>query len=92
MWGYSVEFDAGSNHGDSYVDVIVRFFNGEKIQNVHVIAIPLRVRHTGENMALSVARLLEEMLGVDWTEKLVGISSDGAALMVGRISGTVTRL
>ena len=92
VWGYSVAFDAGSNHGDSYLDVRARFFNGVKILNVHILAIPLRARHTGENMALAVARLFESLLGNDWTNKLVGLSSDGAASMVGRISGAVTRL
>ena len=92
VWGYSIAFDAGSNHGDSFVDVRVRFYKRGKIHNFHLLAIPLRVRHTGENMALSVVRLLEGMLGGDWSDKMVGNSSDGAASMVGRVSGAVTRI
>lgn len=92
VWGYSVAFDAGNNHGDAYIDVRIRFYDGEKLQNVHALAIPLRSRHTGENMAMCVARLLEALIGNGWTDKLVGLSSDGAASMVGRISGAVTRL
>lgn len=69
-----------------------RFWSGNGIENVHLLAIPFRSKHTGENIAISVASLLEAVVGEDWSQKVIGISTDGAASMVGRVSGAVTRL
>lgn len=91
-WAFSIALDAGTNHGESYVDVRARFCAGSKLHNFHLLAIPLRTRHTGENMCDIVSRLLNALGGSESMRKVVGISSDGAASMVGRINGAVTRL
>lgn len=91
-WAYYIAFDGAINHRESYIDVRARFCIGYQIANVHLLSIPIRVRRTGENMCNVVSRLLYAVVGLDWNKKLVGIATDGAAYMVGHISGAVTRL
>lgn len=91
-WAFSIAFDGATNHGESYIDVRARFCTGTQISNVHLLAIPITVRHTGENMCNVVAILLAAVVGMNWNKKLVGIATDGAASMVGHVSGAVTRL
>lgn len=62
------------------------------MENIHLLAIPLRSSHTGEQMALFVAKGMEEVCGKVWNHKLIGISTDGESNMTGKYSGTVTRL
>jgi hypothetical protein len=61
------------------------------IVNVHAVALPMFDRHTGEVMYKMVAAFLNVMCPV-WTVRLLGISSDGARNMTGRVAGVVTRL
>lgn len=91
-WAFSIAFDGANNHGESYIDVRARFCTGTQISNVHMLAIPITVKNTGENMCNVVARLLAAVVGLDWNKKLIGIASDGAASMVWHVSGAVTRL
>lgn len=67
-------------------------FTGKNIENVHLLAKPLTVSHTGENNANSVHRLLEGMLDMKLSDKVLEISTNGAALMVRKISGDFTKL
>lgn len=56
-WAYSIAFDGGSKQGDAFIDLRCKLFNGT-IQNIHLLAIPLRGKHTGENIFNGVCRLL----------------------------------
>lgn len=62
-------------------------FDGSYLRNLHLLAIPLTTRHTGENMANYINEVLQDIISNNWVEKLLGLSTDGAALMVGRVSG-----
>lgn len=64
---------------------------GEELQNVHGIAIPIRERHTEENIFDAIRGLLNAFTGAKWLQKLVDMRTDGALSMVGRVSGAVTR-
>lgn len=46
VWCFSVSFDAGTNHGDSIVDVWVRLCVRGLIKNFHLRAIPVQESHT----------------------------------------------
>jgi hypothetical protein len=70
----------------------VRFFANEKIENIHLIAIPLHGPHTGEAFSNVVSDLLRVLCGSAWKRKLVGVCTDGARNMTGKISGAVTQL
>lgn len=91
-WAFSIAIDGATVISSSYFDMRVRFYNGNSICNQHVIAIPLFGSHTGENMFDVVSKVLYSLVGDDWKVKLIGIATDGAANMVGRVSGVVTRI
>jgi hypothetical protein len=50
---FSVAFDVATAHTTSYFDVRVRAYFAGEIQNLHVIAIPMSERHTGEYILYS---------------------------------------
>ncbi|KAI2492556.1 hypothetical protein MHU86_22007 [Fragilaria crotonensis] len=91
VWAFSIGLDAGNNAGSSYLDIRMRcLFKGD-IQNLHLLAIPMRERHTGEYQANLVVSLLD-VLALNWRHQLIGIATDGASTMTGSIKGTCTRL
>jgi hypothetical protein len=48
LWAFSIGLDAGNNAGASHLDIRMRCFFKGKLLNLHVLAIPMRERHTGE--------------------------------------------
>jgi hypothetical protein len=66
------------------------FFKGD-IQNLYLLAIPMRERHTGEYQANLVVSVLD-VLAPNWRYQLIGIATDAALTMTGSIKGTCTRL
>jgi hypothetical protein len=78
--------------GQSFLDVSIRLCVRDEVENVHTVAIPLRASHTGLEMAQVVAKVMLEVSGEYWREKIVGIATEGARNMTGRRSGAVTRL
>ena len=91
LWAFSIGLDAGNNAGSSYLDIHMRcFFKGD-LQNLHLLVIPMRERHTGENQYNLVVHLLD-VVAPNWRHQLIGIATDGASTMTGCIKGTCTRL
>ncbi|KAI2490908.1 hypothetical protein MHU86_23673 [Fragilaria crotonensis] len=75
VWAFSIGLDAGNNAGSSYLDIRMRcLFKGD-IQNLHLLAIPMRERHTGEYQANLVVSLLD-VLAPNWRHQLIGIATD----------------
>jgi hypothetical protein len=66
------------------------YFKGD-LQNLHLLAIPMQERHTGEYQFNLVVSLLN-VHAPNWRHQLVGIATDGASTMSGCIKGTSTRL
>jgi len=91
-WCYSVAFDGATNRGNSYIDVRIRLYLQGGIHNFHVLAIPFEERHTGINMFRAVSDLMGAVVGEQWSKRMIGVATDGAANMVGHHSGAVTRL
>lgn len=91
VWAFSIGLDAGNNAGSSYLDVRIRFYLNGTINNFHILAIPMRERHTGAYQFGLVVTLLN-VIAPNWREQLIGIASDGASDMTGCIQGAVTRL
>jgi hypothetical protein len=52
------------------------------IEDLHVLAMPLRNAHTGIVMANLIERVMRALCGVSWKTKLVGIATDGARNML----------
>lgn len=91
-WAYSIAFDAATHPGESFIDVRVRRCTGEKLQNVHILAISIPESYTGENMLDAICRLQCTFIRNRRSKKLVGISIYGALPMVGRVRSSATRL
>ena len=101
VWSFSIAFDGANVSGTNYLDVRVRFYAGNDIQNLHLIALPIekKLKHTGENQCDIICQLFNALLprkddaGVyHWQKKLTGITTDGASNMTGRVKGVVTLL
>jgi hypothetical protein len=91
VWAFAIGLDAGNNAGSSYVDVQVRCYFKGYIQNFHMLATPMRERHTGEYQFDLVVKILK-VLAPNWNYQLIGISTDGASAMTGASQGTCTRI
>ena len=62
-WAFSIAIDGGNKSDTSYLDVRVRVVSGSGIlSNLHLMAIPMRDRHTGELM-YDLARSEERRVG-----------------------------
>jgi hypothetical protein len=91
VWAFSIAFDGGNKSNQSYVDVRIRFCVETQLCNLHLIALPFHERHTGLNMYNLIKKFLDALCP-RWTDKLIGISTDGASNMTGRYQGVVTYL
>ncbi|KAF1782349.1 hypothetical protein GQ600_6162 [Phytophthora cactorum] len=91
VWAFSLAFDSSNHQSRSYLDVRVRFGITGKIQNFHLVAIPLYERHTGAYMFDVSTRFLRALVP-NWRDVVIAVSSDGAANMTGKFSGLVTRI
>jgi branched-subunit amino acid transport protein len=92
-WAFSIALDSATHQSTSYLDLRFRIFVPEfnNIINLHGCALPMFDRHTGEVMFTMVNSFLS-ILCPDWTIRLLGVTSDGARNMTGRVAGVVTRL
>lgn len=91
VWAFSIAFDGGNNAGTSYLDLRMRCYFKGGLQNLHLLAIPMRERHTGEyQYDLIVAAM--DVLAPNWRHQLIGVSTDGASAMTGCVQGTCSRL
>lgn len=91
-WAFSTGFDTGTNHGDSFINIRRRIFDGGYIRNLHLLFVPLTTTHTSEDMASSIIEVLQAIFRNNCMYKLLGLSTDGAASMVGRVSSAMTRM
>ena len=90
-WCYSVAFDGSTYQHTSYLDIRIRVYNNGDIRNIHIVALPMFERHTGEYM-YELFENLFNILDPLWKTKLVGVTTDGAANMTGRHRGVVTKI
>jgi hypothetical protein len=91
VWAFSLANDASTHYSRSYLDNRIRFHLKGVLYNIHVLAIPMFDRHTGENMFNLVDKFLN-ILCLNWRGKLISVGSDGANSMTGHLKGVVTRL
>jgi hypothetical protein len=91
-WSFSIAFDGAAVQGRSLLDIRLRLLEGGRIENLHLLAIPLRESHTCLGMAKPVHSFTKVLCGESWKSKLFGICTDGAGNMTGRESGAVTHL
>jgi hypothetical protein len=90
-WAFSLANDASTHYGKSYLDNRIRFHRNRVLYNIHMLAIPMYDRHTGENMFKLVSNVFDILCPM-WRTKLISMGSDGASSMTGEYSGVVTRV
>ena len=91
IWAFAIAIDAGNNAGTAYLDLRMRCFFKGGLHNFHILAIPMRQRHTGEYQYDLVVEALN-VLAPNLRHQLIGITTDGASAMTGCVQGTCTRL
>ena len=91
VWGFSIAFDSSNHRGGSYFAQRIRFYRSGDVINLHLLSVPMFELHTASNMfALSVKVL--DVVCPSWRDKLLGIGTDGANVMTGRLGGMATLL
>ena len=88
VWAFSVAADMAIHMGTSYLDVRVRLCWSMSVLNIHLLAIPMYDRHTGYIMFDTMVKCLD-VLHESWKETIIGVSTDDALSMTGRIPFTV---
>ncbi|EGZ12746.1 hypothetical protein PHYSODRAFT_337159 [Phytophthora sojae] len=95
-WGVSLMVDGATHNKEGYLDVRESFGLVGKVHSIHLLAIPIvpigHSAHIGENYAELVIDLLEDIGESNLLTQLIGISTDGAATMLGRHQGFSTHL
>ena len=87
-WTFSLAMDMSTHMATSYLDIRIRLLTGGTIHNYHLIAIPMFSRHTGEEIFLHAAKVLD-VICPRWRDVI--ISTDGERKMTGRVHGVATR-
>jgi hypothetical protein len=90
-WAFSIALDGGNKASVSYLDFQLRLVLGYELFNIHLIAAPMYVSHTGDNMFALCSKILD-VLCPNWREKVIGVTTDGASNMTGRHVGIITQI
>ena len=90
-WAFSIALDGGNNSDTSYLDVRIRVVSScYELSNLHLLAIPMRDRHTGEHM-YDLASTALDNLAPDWRSRIISVTTDGASSMTGQYRGVASR-
>ncbi|KAJ2339527.1 hypothetical protein GGH91_004457, partial [Coemansia sp. RSA 2671] len=90
-WAFSIALDGSSHQSKSYFDLRIRLFVNNRLENLHVLAIPVHKGHDGMTQANLVTQVLD-VLCPEWRDRVIGISSDGARVMTSKERGVVAIL
>jgi hypothetical protein len=90
-WAFSIALDTSTVEGTGYLDFRVRVCVKSEIENLHVLAIPLRDRHTGGIIFNAMANVLDKLCE-NWREKAIGVTTDGDRSMTGQLKGVASRI
>lgn len=87
---FSIYFDMSTHQGMTYLDIRLRLCWQGEILNFHIVSVPVFERHTGENIFNVSANFLD-CICREWRKTLVGVATDAACSITGRIQGFETR-
>jgi hypothetical protein len=90
-WALLMGLDGGNKSDTSYLDVRIRVCIQKRLYNLHVIAIPMRERHTGENIFNPLSTTLNN-LAPDWRNRILYVTTEEASSMAGQQQGIASRL
>jgi hypothetical protein len=88
-WAFAIALDGGNKSSVPYLDYRLCFVLGHTLFNRHTC--PMYESQTGENMFTLSSKVLSTLCP-NWTEKLIGIITDGASNMTGCHAGLATRI
>lgn len=91
VWAFSIALDMSTHQGVSYLDIRIRICWQGEMLNLHLVSIPVFERHTGENMFNASTKFLD-CICPEWRKTLVGVATDGARSMTGRIQGLTSHV
>lgn len=91
-WACSIGFDTGTSQKDSFINARCRILDVSYIKYLYFLAILLTSRHTVEYTENSIFKCRQAIIGNNRMDWLLGMSSDGAASMIGRVSIAVIRI
>ncbi|KAI2514226.1 hypothetical protein MHU86_119 [Fragilaria crotonensis] len=90
-WAFSIALDGGNKSDTTYLDVRIRVVSScGVLSNLHLLAIPMRDRHTGEHM-YDLASTALDNLAPDWRNRIISVTTDGASSMTGQYRGVASR-
>jgi hypothetical protein len=69
-WAVSISFDCSSHQSRSYVDIRMRVFQKGELRNLHLIALPMFDRHTGEIITALLEKFFDALF-TDWRASLI---------------------
>jgi hypothetical protein len=75
----------------SYLDIQIRVCPNGSLESLHLIAVPFYNRHTAENIAAMICRILD-VLYARWRSKIIAFSTDGENTMTRRHVNVVTQI
>ena len=81
-WTFSVALDMSNHQATGYLDIRVRVYTKGKIQNYHVVSLPINGAHTAANMFETFEKFFD-VLCPSWRNKVLSCASDGEAKMTG---------
>jgi hypothetical protein len=90
-WAMALALDGGTHFKRGYMDVRVRMFHDGKINNHHVMAVPMFESHTANYITGLVLKVLGALFP-GFTQKCIGITTDGENKMTGVHKGVATQL
>ena len=61
LWCFSIAFEVGNKSNTSYLDVQIRFCQGNNLHNLQVVALPMQQCHTIENIFQHIAMFFDAL-------------------------------
>jgi hypothetical protein len=90
-WAFSIALDGGNKSDTSYLDIRIRNVSScGVLSNLHLLAIQMRDRHTGEHM-YNLALTALDNLAPDWRNRIISVTTDGASSTTGHYCGVASR-
>ncbi|CAM6012092.1 unnamed protein product [Sphagnum balticum] len=90
-WLFALVADSSMHQSVSYLDIRIRVCPNGSLKNLHLITMSFYDRHTTENIATMICRILD-VLYARWRSKIIAFTTDGKNTMTWQHAGVVTRI
>ncbi len=89
VWLFALIADSSMHQSVSYLDIRICVCPNGSLENLHLIAMPFYDRHTTENIATMICRILD-VLYARWRSKIIAFNTDGKNTMTWQHASVVT--